>query len=553
MSEKSLSPSLQSAVDRHSNDGEITSSDVLQIVNFYGHIKDLESARAFKNNKKRDPVEGWLEKITKYIKERHSIEDWIEKISQCFKEEVRQLDETYVIAGLLITDEVLGKRYFKVFQSAWDKKKLLEIFKNLTKPALEIWNKYDQSMYDESIYIDAKTHSDRPSEEDKLGRQAFAEFLVNILYDLQVEELENSLRRKDREDRGDSIFLLIDGPWGSGKTSLLKFMHKAFSNKNWVVVYFNAWKTQSLDHPWWQIMDAVYKEIVDYKKWKKNKRITTFKRIYIFFREHLWRLSVNRRSLLYMIIAGILISFGGILIYYSLIQAQGDNISHFDANISATSLSNFQANVTTHQSSGNNNPLSQLVIALGGTGAGIVTILGGFLSIVGIVMNTVTSEGSATRFKESTSDPMNKISDHFNSLIDRIAGSKSAVVILIDDLDRCKESYVVTFLQEIQTLFRTSELSCVVAADRRWLYTSFEKAYENFVPSITEPGYPFGKLFLDKIFQFSVALPCISVQVQERYWKSLLFGEHDKDNGGAHPRYFKVKRRKCRGNGKGNQ
>jgi hypothetical protein len=121
-------------------------------------------------------------------------------------------------------------------------------------------------------------------------------------------------------------------------------------------------------------------------------------------------------------------------------------------------------------------------------------------------MNSVASESSATRFKELASDPMNKISDHFITLIQRIVKPKGAVVIFVDDLDRCKDSYVVTFLQEIQTLFRTSELLCVVAADRQWLYLSFENIYENFVSAIAEPGYPFGKLFLDKIFQFYAPL-----------------------------------------------
>jgi hypothetical protein len=121
-----------------------------------------------------------------------------------------------------------------------------------------------------------------------------------------------------------------------------------------------------------------------------------------------------------------------------------------------------------------------------------------------------------------------------NKLIDTIAKAKAkakstpAVVILVDDLDRCKDSYVVTFLQEIQTLFRTAKLSCVVAADRRWIYTSFEKAYENFGSAISEPGYPFGKLFLDKIFQFSVPMPSISNKIQRRYWEYLLNPAYDK-------------------------
>jgi hypothetical protein len=341
--------------------------------------------------------------------------------------------------------------------------------------------------------------------------------------------------------KGDSILLHIDGAWGSGKSSLLNLMRTEFKKKNWIVVDFNAWKTQSEDHPWWQIMDAVYKEIVDRGKWKKNKNISFWRRFHIFFREHLWRLSVNRRSLYFLILAGSLICIGGILIYWSLSQAGGNSISHIQDNISPTStLSHIQANITTSQANGSNDPLSRVVIALGGTGAGIVTILGGFVTIIGTMMNTVTSESTAKRFKESASDPMNKIRDHFIKLTHRIVGSNTAkaaeakstraVVILVDDLDRCKDSYVVRFLQHIQTLFRTPELSCVVAADRRWLYTCFEKEYENFASALHNPGYSFGKLFLDKIFQFSVSMPSISDEVQKRYWNYLLKDEYDEGN-----------------------
>jgi hypothetical protein len=61
-----------------------------------------------------------------------------------------------------------------------------------------------------------------------------------------------------------------------------------------------------------------------------------------------------------------------------------------------------------------------------------------------------------------------------------------------------------------------------VAADRKWICSCFEKRYENFSKTISEPGRPLGYLFLDKLFQVSTAVPRLSPEVRRTYWKSLL-------------------------------
>jgi hypothetical protein len=407
-----------------------------------------------------------------------------------------------------------------------NKVKLSEISNDLTEDGAERWKKIKTPPF----YNDAPTHSDSPAIVDRLGREAFAEFLVNIIYQLQNEQ------PSQEEQQSDSILMHIDGPWGSGKSTLLNLMKDKFEQKKWMVVQFNAWQNQSIDHPWWQLMDAVYKGAKEKSipPLRKKNEISFWKFFYIFTREHLWRLSVNRRSLYSLLLAVALIGAGAFLIFWSLSQSGGNNISHIQADVSPTStLSHIKAEIITNQTNGSNDTVSRIISSLGGTGAGIITIIGGFLSIIGTVINTVGSESSNKRFRQSTSDPMDKIKDHFKKLTHRIvrakSKAKSAVVILIDDLDRCRDTHVVAFLQDIQTLFRSAELSCIIAADRRWIYRSYEKAYSNFASAITEPGYPFGKLFLDKIFQFSVSLPTISDDVEKRYWKYLL-NEDDKEN-----------------------
>jgi KAP-like P-loop domain-containing protein len=98
------------------------------------------------------------------------------------------------------------------------------------------------------------------------------------------------------------------------------------------------------------------------------------------------------------------------------------------------------------------------------------------------------------------------------------------VAIFIDDLDRCDSAYVVELIEGIQTLLRTEAVTYVVAADRKWICSAFEKKYGDFSGHIGEPARPLGYLFLDKLFQISAALPALSSDARTGYWKSLLDG-----------------------------
>ncbi len=95
-------------------------------------------------------------------------------------------------------------------------------------------------------------------------------------------------------------------------------------------------------------------------------------------------------------------------------------------------------------------------------------------------------------------------------------------MVLVDDLDRCERKYVIELMEGIQTLFRSKRMTYVVAADRKWICSTFEKEYEDFSKTIGKPGRPLGYLFTDKIFQVSIAVPRLSSRVRESYWNGLL-------------------------------
>jgi len=129
-----------------------------------------------------------------------------------------------------------------------------------------------------------------------------------------------------------------------------------------------------------------------------------------------------------------------------------------------------------------------------------------------------TSARGARRFIDNTRDPMRLVDDHVRDLV---SWTGRNVIVLIDDLDRCKGPYVVELLEGIQTLFRDVPVTFVVAADRDWLADSYGAEYKKFLSATDQPGRPLGHLFLEKTFQISVGLPAAGAQL-DAYWNRLL-------------------------------
>jgi hypothetical protein len=129
------------------------------------------------------------------------------------------------------------------------------------------------------------------------------------------------------------------------------------------------------------------------------------------------------------------------------------------------------------------------------------------------------SRRAAQAYADLKSDPYQPVAKLFKRLVGAI---NRPVAVFIDDLDRCDGKYVVELLEGIQTLMRGAPVTYVVAADRKWICSSFEQHYRGFTPPIGEPGRPLGYLFLDKMFQISAAIPQLPGEVQSAYWANLL-------------------------------
>lgn len=449
-------------------------------------------------------------------RDRRPVTKWIEAVRPLYdQDKAPELNGRLVILGLSMLDLELAKEL-----SANDFLKSLqeEVYPPFDSLLSRDGNKRWLSMLDyvdPSVQINSvPTHLDHPTKTDGLGRKVFAEILAQRIR--TVRDKESSSRQRpaarvslaqrirtirDKEIKAgnkdkDSFMVHIHGPWGSGKSSLLNFLGNELTRKDvsprWVVVNFNAWEHQRLGRPWWWLMNALYKQGVrQLSLWRSN---------YLRLREFLWRSS--RAGWPPYLLALLALA----MLFWIMWLLHFFGVSPFGVDMTAggPGKSQLQALAETSQS-------ISAVIAL------IITVWG---IIFGLSRSLLPGSVRATNtFMETTRDPMKALTRHFNAMVTNI---KKPVAIFIDDIDRCQDSYVVELLEGIHTLFSERQVTYVVAADRRWIYASYEKAYATFADTVEEPGRPLRYLFLEKVFHLSTSVPPMTPTAQEAYWRSLI-------------------------------
>jgi hypothetical protein len=333
------------------------------------------------------------------------------------------------------------------------------------------------------------THTDNPATVDELNREGVARLLAERIRGMRDNETAASKASGDKQSpRGRSFLVHMNGPWGSGKTSLLNFLrdelHKS-EPKPWVVVTFNAWQHQRLAPPWWWLMGSLYHGGF-HELWRISKRRALLFRV----REWLWRLKGGWQGLVMVVGAATLM----VVLWRT---------DFFDSFSTGEALSYKTA---------------QAIIV------GVAAVLAPVVAIWGVGRSAgrwllTTSARGARIYIQNARDPMQTTKQHFAELVDWLGYS---LVIVIDDLDRCEPTFVVELLEGVQTLFRDVPVAYVVAADREWLALSYATQYHAFEGEFDEPGRPLGYLFLEKTFQMTLPVPVLDKVTRDDYWRHLL-------------------------------
>jgi KAP family P-loop domain/Caspase domain len=319
---------------------------------------------------------------------------------------------------------------------------------------------------------DVEWAADEPAREDLLQRG----FLADVIAMRLVETQENW---------SDTSFCVhIDGPWGSGKSTLMNLV-EARVGSHFRIVRFDAWQQSRLSPSWWSLLTALRREIVR----GQHFWIRPVLRV-----KETWT-RIRRAGAPY-IFATALIMVAALAVGYWLWPRTG-TLTAWSQNIGS---------------------IIALIAAVGTLSTG---------ALVAARFLLWDSARGARLFEQNRANPMGDVAAHFRWLL---MHADKPVAFFIDDLDRCPESHVVEFLDTIQTLIRGGSVRSaaghavhfVLAADGAWLRRSYEGTYSSFADCVGEPGRPLGYLFLDKFFQLSVPMPALAGQAQRRYLDHML-------------------------------
>ncbi len=333
-----------------------------------------------------------------------------------------------------------------------------------------------------------RTQADDPALIDALERGPFAAVLAARI--CEIRKSQNEARqdrhiaeiRERRHGEEDQAFMVhIHGPWGSGKSSLLNLLEQKLDRGDGasdppqepsLVVWFNAWKYQRMRPPWWALLSEIYQTAVKSygvgSRAGRHRERRALKRLWWW-----WRLRADWGPLL--IVAAAIAVILGFALFGGTLQ-----------------------------------------VALT-AGAGIIGAAAAIYTYARPAL--FGSAKAAQTYADLTTDPYGPMVKLFHDLVKRI---DEPLVVFIDDLDRCESGYVVELLEGIQTMFRGAPVTYVVAADRKWICSGFDKKYSEFAATIGEPCRPLGYLFLDKLFQVSAEMPQLPKELKASYLAALL-------------------------------
>jgi hypothetical protein len=109
--------------------------------------------------------------------------------------------------------------------------------------------------------------------------------------------------------------------------------------------------------------------------------------------------------------------------------------------------------------------------------------------------------------------------DEFEELVESLEGVE-AVVVLIDDLDRCLDPTVIDVFEAIRLFLQVGSTAFVIAANREIVQAAIERRY----PSAKEGDPALGKDYLEKIIQIEINVPPLAAAEAETYL-NLLFAD----------------------------
>ena len=352
-------------------------------------------------------------------------------------------------------------------------------------------------------------------------------------------------------DPDSSAFILhIDSPWGGGKTSFANFVALILNpeghgidpksergrdgsvlrnldlddvskwpedhRKNrWITVRFNAWQHEHVMPPWWNFYEAIRFEC------QKDNDVSLPQRCLHWGAEWSWRVfSPEFRRMLYAVVFVFFLCF----IAWSF-WPDADLPSKAPSYVVTKNPEISQSDLNSGTSGG---PATVLLPLLGLFGLSAAALIKSVLSGIRKLIDSVGGSTDAARLGEA--DPLRRFRTHFNKMIGRF---ERPVLVIVDDLDRCKPDYVVELVRGLLTVFRSPRVVFVLLGDKGWIETAFAKVHARMQSAHQIKNVSFGGRFVEKAIQLSFVLPEPEERSRQSYVRRLLEDDGDVTSAAA--------------------
>lgn len=397
----------------------------------------------------------------------------------------------------------------------------------------------DLDFFDDDAELDA----------DALGRAGLAVMIARRLHTIWKNLNVGSDRR--RSDTRASFVMHLDAPWGGGKTTFANFVARALNPygfgkpasflvqrcgegvnlsavfaqdppaegqratpltpdaaRPWIIVPFNAWQMEHCTPPWWAFYQVTHEACFKAIRTEGDKPVSVARKggrtispawarwsrwLWLWTVEFAWRLFTPK---LVIPLIGTLLS--GLVFLIMMAAGMIDTATKDDKTTAVF------------------DPTSPIgLIMLGLTG---LTVIGGAVSLF-VESLAPGVNPLAERLGLGNSDPLARFRKHFQDTLTRI---KRPVLVVIDDLDRCRPETIVDLVRGMQTILRSPRVVFLILGDRDWIERAFEARNADMAKVGGGVEQSLGARFVEKAIQMSFLLPGMGATNQSDYVRGLL-------------------------------
>jgi len=337
------------------------------------------------------------------------------------------------------------------------------------------------------------------------GKTSFANFLDRVLnpFPRGAKRAADFLHERAGQAVG-TIF--IDDPPGDGKEGGTAARWPEDSRRPWIVVPFNAWQAEHCSPPWWTFYQAIRKGCFA-AVWAEGRGASRpaqssappapliEERIWswaaLWRRELWWRL--RNPKILARLATFALAAIALVVLWRFDLVFQGDKGPNFNAG----------------------NALGFVLAGIGG--------ISGLWGLGALLTESVApgTDDAAERRSLGGGDPFERFRRHF---VRTMAAVRRPVMVVVDDLDRCRPDFVVDLVRGIQTLLRSPRVVFVILGDRDWIERAFEAHHAAMSKVNVGQEQEFGARFVEKAIQMSFILPEMPDASQDAYVRRVLIG-----------------------------